>query len=355
MTKSKRDSNIELLRLLAMLMVVGVHANFWTLGTPTAADIQAAPVPSFTRYLLEALTVVCVNLFVLISGYFRIRPSVRGLANLLFLCAFYALLPCIIHVAVTHTVSFEYLKAALLKSSDYWFIKSYLALYLLAPLLNCYLDHACRHQQFLFLVAFYVFQTYFGFLGDSTGFIAGGYSVWSFIGLYCLSAYARAYSGWWSRCRSRVLWACYLGSSLLIALSAFGIRTLLGDRAPNLELVLYDYIFPLVVFSSLCFFLLFTRMKFQSAVINKLAASAFAVYFLHIHVQFRDYFQDCVDAIYRYTSGPVCLLYFLVLVLTVYLIGVCIDQLRILLWRVLSVRILPFLEKKLNDRYPFKQ
>lgn len=31
-----RQSNIELLRIIAMFMVLAVHANYWSLGTPSA-------------------------------------------------------------------------------------------------------------------------------------------------------------------------------------------------------------------------------------------------------------------------------------------------------------------------------
>lgn len=39
-SKPPRLSNIELLRIIAMFMVLGVHANFYALGTPTGATIK---------------------------------------------------------------------------------------------------------------------------------------------------------------------------------------------------------------------------------------------------------------------------------------------------------------------------
>ena len=41
--QTKRLSNFELLRVLAMLMVLALHADFKFLGCPTSADIAAAP------------------------------------------------------------------------------------------------------------------------------------------------------------------------------------------------------------------------------------------------------------------------------------------------------------------------
>lgn len=37
-TKTKRQSNIELLRIIAMFLVLVVHADFWSLGGPNAEE-----------------------------------------------------------------------------------------------------------------------------------------------------------------------------------------------------------------------------------------------------------------------------------------------------------------------------
>ena len=42
-TNTSDESNIELLRILAMLLVVLVHANYYSLGAPTREDILSSP------------------------------------------------------------------------------------------------------------------------------------------------------------------------------------------------------------------------------------------------------------------------------------------------------------------------
>lgn len=58
--KKERDSNIELLRLIAMFMVLIVHADFFSLGVPTHDDIISAPTSAFLRFFFESLSIVCV-------------------------------------------------------------------------------------------------------------------------------------------------------------------------------------------------------------------------------------------------------------------------------------------------------
>lgn len=92
-----RLSNFELLRLISMFMVLIVHSNFQALGTPTSTDLLQTPTISTLRIILQSLTLVCVNIFILISGWFGIRFSYKGTLQLLFQTLF-SYLGSILHV-----------------------------------------------------------------------------------------------------------------------------------------------------------------------------------------------------------------------------------------------------------------
>lgn len=77
-TKGPRQSNFELLRLFAMFLVLVVHSDFWILGRPTATCLIEMPVQSFTKVMVESIAIVCVNCFILISGWFGIKATWRG-------------------------------------------------------------------------------------------------------------------------------------------------------------------------------------------------------------------------------------------------------------------------------------
>lgn len=67
----KRQLNYELLRILAMLMIVSLHylSKGGILGEPARADMTTA---GYTAWLIEAFCIVAVNVYVLISGYFGV-------------------------------------------------------------------------------------------------------------------------------------------------------------------------------------------------------------------------------------------------------------------------------------------
>lgn len=69
-----RRSNIELLIIIAMLLVLILHANSLSNGLPTINDL-ANPISSFARLSIQTLANVAVNVFVLISGWWGVKFS----------------------------------------------------------------------------------------------------------------------------------------------------------------------------------------------------------------------------------------------------------------------------------------
>ena len=128
--RTLRSSNIELLRIVAMFCIIFYHQMYFFVEKLSGND-------SFL-HSLEVPFHVGVILFVLISGYFGIRASFKGLINLLLPVAFYY---CIGGVIVSYfTRDFSSLPSTLLfvTNSPYWYVQIYLYLFLLSPLMNFY-------------------------------------------------------------------------------------------------------------------------------------------------------------------------------------------------------------------------
>lgn len=188
-----RDSNLELLRIVAMFLVLVVHADFLSLGRPTRVEIQSVPLASYTRFFIGSLSIVCVNVFILISGWFGIRPSVKSFSNFIFQCLFFSIGLYVVFILTgKNQFSLKGL-AGCLFFKGYWFIYAYIGLYILAPILNAFVNTIKEGQIKLFLMVFFLFQTMYGW-SSFASFFVGGYSTISFIGLYVLGRYLRLYT-----------------------------------------------------------------------------------------------------------------------------------------------------------------
>lgn len=190
-TKGPRQSNIELLRILAMLLVLIVHADFWALEGPKTGDFVLSPANAWTRTIIESIAIVCVNVFVLISGWFGIKFSARGLSNFIFQCAYF-LFGIYIFLLITGQVqlSLKGIAGCLCLTKANWFIRAYVGLYILAPVLNAFIECATKTLYRNVLILFFLFQTIYG-CSNAAAFIEGGYSTFSFIGLYLLARYVK--------------------------------------------------------------------------------------------------------------------------------------------------------------------
>ena len=176
-------------------MVLVLHADFFSLEGPSVDDIRSDLLGSSVRILIQALTVPAVDIFVMISGYYGIRHSKLGIFNLLFQTFFYLIIVYAFCIACgVSRFSVTGLKELLMLTPSNWFLKSYILLYIIAPILNAFVYTVGKHQFKFILIAYYVFMLIWGWLfPKSTDYIVGGYSPVFFVWLYLFARYIRLY------------------------------------------------------------------------------------------------------------------------------------------------------------------
>lgn len=339
-TRGPRQTNMELLRITAMLLVLTVHADFWTFHQPGPGDFRVDPVPAVTRVVIESVAIICVNLFVLISGWFSIRSTVRGFCNFAFQCLFFLTGIYVFAVMMGWSqFSAAGLLGRLTLTDSGWFVLAYMGLYVLSPVLNAYVKSASRSQLEELLISFYAFQTIYGWCAPSAAFIMKGYSTFSFIGLYLLARYVRLYvpatnyKAW--QCFA-VAAATFLANSLWYIGSECLDMPLLADKALSDKTLFYTN--PLVVAGAMAVVMGFSRLRVrQSRLVNWIAASSFAVFLLHIDPPMAQHvYKHVLYMLYRDLSGIPFLLSALGFMFVVFACAVLLDQPRIWIWRGLQ-------------------
>lgn len=283
--KQIRDSNIELLRILAMLGVVILHYNNANIGGGFAY-VAGGSVNWMILLAMESLSVCAVNLFLLITGYFssssKRADPVKAVALLLQVMVFRAAdYGC--DVLNGKGFSLSGLFYALLPVN--YFVVMYVALYLLSPYINQLLRNLSQRQfgklLILALVLFSVWPTlvdgieaYAGspLSGLSTVGIGGsgyGYTIVNFVIMYLVGAYIRrAEAQVKKRHCAAVVAVCTV------------VLTLMGGSDIDSSIV-WSYCNPLVIGQAVAVFLLFRGISLRSKVINFLAKGSFTCFLLH--------------------------------------------------------------------------
>lgn len=340
---------MELLRIIAMLLVMVVHANFRALPIPTAAGISAEPVSKLLMFFTEAVSVIAVDLFVLLSGWFGISPKAKRLGELLFQVLFFGLFAigvCALfapeRLENTPFYGSALSRLFMLGENDYWFVKTYVALYLISPILNTFIENASKRQVATVLIAFYVFQSIFGWMFDSTRWFAAGYSLPSFAALYMLARYMRMYPiKLWQRSKwfDAGVYAAYV---VFLTVAMFFIK-----KAGMKGGALYFYSCPLVILAAMHFVLFFSKLKpFTSKVINWIAISAFAIYLTHSS-SFIGYFYDkWILGWFNTEPRFTFIIYTAALIVAVFVASILIDKVRIALWNL----VLKLIDNIKNDK-----
>lgn len=335
----QRQSNFELLRIIAILLVLILHADFYALEGPSAADIITTPTDSMLRILFQAIAIVAVNVFVMISGWFGINPSKKGFFNLIFQILFYSTLiyvGAICFKFVPFTI--KGMKDLILATSSNWFIKAYLQLYILSPVLNCFVKQASKSEFELILVGFFVFQTIYGWLFPaSTDYIAGGYSPISFIGIYLLARYVRIHRPKWMRCSIRIYCITYLIMILCITTICFAPPVCMGIRTMY-AYNLFTYVSPTTIGVALLMILITSKLNINNSFVNRLASSSFAVYLVFVNPNILKSYGNFFKVLHDECQGVYYWLMTLGIVILLYIVVACFDTIRLIIWKCLSTK-----------------
>lgn len=162
--KKDRDSNFELLRIIAMILLLGVHANFLSIGRPTFEEFETNSVSTGFRIITQSICIICVNVFVLLSGWYGIKPKMEKLCDFLFQVFFFSIFIFIISAIINpkQTLCLKGFLSLFLLDKGLWFVKAYLLLYICSPVINRFMENSSSKQIRVFLIAFYSFQIIFG-------------------------------------------------------------------------------------------------------------------------------------------------------------------------------------------------
>lgn len=280
--KPPRQSNIELLRILAMLGVVILHYNSPGGGFDY---VPSGGGSMWLLYSLEGVFICCVDLFVLITGFFSCTQQQRSPGKALGLMVqviVFQELSLGIRACCGQSFSLRNILTALIPNN--YFVTLYVAIYFLSPFLNLLLKNLSRSGLIrllaLCLVMFSLWPTVTEYMDaqmveDFPGlsFISlngsgKGYSVVNFSLMYLIGAALRLLD-----IRVKKRYSAPALALLAVVLTLWGYYDTTGTARA--------YSNPLVILEAAAFFLFARELHFQSRLVNTLSAGSFTCYLLH--------------------------------------------------------------------------
>lgn len=294
--KTQRNSNIELLRIIAMLMIIAHH---YVTGSLPLYYLTGGP-NKWLSELLYSYGKTGVNIFVLITGYYMVNMnfSIKKPLKIMGQVWFYSvmtLLVCLMIPSVSEQLDGYQIFGSFfpISTNQYWFATQYILLLTVAPFLNRFAHNASKDQLTVCVIVLAVFNSVVPSVhAVLTEYLAGlTYSPegW-FVMLYLMAARIRLYS---PDCVSRkelcshalraIAWGIAIPAWAWVSQIVFG-ETGNETFFSFLTWTQMDWSF----FGLMCaleLFQLFRLMKpFYRRWINLLASFSFGVYLFHAHV-----------------------------------------------------------------------
>lgn len=275
MKKVKRNSSIELYRILAMLFVLIVHCNGWLVGgIPDEFDEQNISLFRVSQATIQAITCTCVNMFLLISGYFGLKLKWESILNIYLLLISVTIPFYLISCSLGENFSIsQLLRRFMAISRSGYFVECYLLLMFFSPVLNSFIEKMGKNI-IAWVLAFWAIEVYFEFLlHDEDLSFKDGYSFIHFVLIYMLGRTLFLYKDCLLQISSYKYISLYFLFTLIILIIYLGL---------DMPFV-YSYCSPFNILATCSLFLLFTKHIFYNRWINWIASSTFAVYVIHVN------------------------------------------------------------------------
>ena len=358
----KRQSNFELLRIVAMLMIITLH--YLSKGGVIFGLQEDRSIANHVWNLLEAFCLVAVNVYVLISGYFMVDAEWRiGKAIKLWLeIMFYSLIVPVV-LGAFGLVDLGSLELGTwqqilmpIQYEHYWFATAYLMMYLLSPVLATAINKLEKNQlQKVILGLLTVFCVAKSINPYLIPWDKYGYDFSWFICLFLIAGYIRKYG---IACLENKKWsgiALYVCSVVLtwcICLVVALIASRTGKLGYYVDMT-YSYNYITVLTGSIGLFYCFKNLSLDnqknkddvtssddnnsriSGFINKVAGCTFGVYLLHENILIRNEWMHLlgIDA----ANGTWWQIFHLIFcVVVVFIIGILVDLVRKNIFRLFS-------------------
>lgn len=285
-TFERRDSGLELARIIATIEVIFLHYN-----NPVYAGFGLKYAVGLNRYALmvvEAFSVNAVNVFLLLSGYFMYRSYKARTSKVFELYVQVTLFAIVLYLGKCilggSSVSVKHIIFSFLPSNYY--IVLYSVVFMLSPFINKMLaslsDKGLMVLMAVLSILFLVYTTCIDVIGNRFGMtLVGaspvsaygsdeGYTIVNFIVVYIIGAGLH-------RLKNKIDQVSTVKVVLLYFTAVLGIFMWgLIDSDSG-----WEYCNPLIVLSAAAFIVFFSRIHIKSKWINLIASGSLSVYLLH--------------------------------------------------------------------------
>lgn len=328
--EKSRESGIELLRIISMVIIVFHH-----FAIHSDIDFGNSELNEFIMHLFSIGGKLGVNIFVFISGYFLVKSKFNLKKTvMLVLQVFFWSVVCMSVICLFGLADPKPEKIFQsffpLMYQMYWFASAYFVMYLLSPFLNIFINAATKKQLQTLLVLIFVLWSVLGTIMNSNFSMSD--LTW-FIFLYILAAYIRIYPNKQTEkvgLNFALFGACIVLDGILLGVfQKFGWQLSFLYMETKQERCLIKANHILIILAAIFIFLAFKNIKIGNIKsINLIASATFGVYLIHDNAFVRPWlWKEFLDT-QSYADSRLFIFYAIAVVLAIYISCTVLELLR---------------------------
>lgn len=326
--EKNRLTNFEILRIISMIMIIlhhySVHGGI--------LEITSYGINKYIAVFCYSLGKIGVNIFFLISGYFLINSKFK-------ISKVIKLIMQVLEYSIPLTIVFmcfnkEFAIKKLLKSiiiifyNHYWFINTYIIIYLLMPFFNKFIKIIKKEQFLIIIFILLLILVFLPNLNLNSAFY--GQLQWG-IFMYFLGAYIKLYA-YEERKNIKIIKMLQdsnfiIGIIFFVYISGLFLFTYYASFKSNEifkkidKLIDMNSIFPFIL--SILIFIKFSKRKMKNnKVINFFGGTSFGVYLFHDCIYKKTIWNNILCTQKFYYASPILLvLHIIISTIFIYLFG----------------------------------
>lgn len=297
--KEKRTSNFELLRIIAIILIVMQHLAYYSKFDHNSMSFF----DNTYIYIVEIFGKLGVFLFVVITGYFYEKNKFNIKKYVFFDVKIltYSLLCLIFAVIVNiNKISNENIIKTFFPCCFglYWFATCYLLLIIFAPYLNIIIEKLDEIEYRKFLIILFIIISIIAYIPKTEVYFN---NLFMFIFIYLIGAYIKKYDVSLGSNILRKTLIVLLFFSIVIAI-LFMVMSYKVTIVSNYLMFPFYLNSPLIVFLGITVFLIFKNLKINSDFVNVVSKNTFGIYLIHENLLVRDIIWNYFFNLSNYTG-----------------------------------------------------
>lgn len=329
----RRNSSIELVRILSMIMIIILHYNNDMLGG-ALGHVSKGEINYHFLYIVESICIVGVNVFILVTAFFSESVKeikVRKIVDLYFLMIFYDFIGYVISVIIgENTFSMKEVIVTVLPFlvGRRWFVETYIILMMLIPFINKIINHINKksHELAIFIqvALFSIWPT----IGFSAPVLDHGYGIITFIMLFFIGTYIKKYIVKMEVRKDYLIPCCVMTSIISIVAIYFQSILHIGGGA-------WDYCNFFVLVGSVSLFLLFSCgiSEFYNDKINGIAKHTYGVFLIHTNRALANTIYQNIFKCEEVYDSKYLWVHLIITVVLLFVICIVIDAIRAFIFK----------------------